>query len=87
MEPPAQRPLPRRAPASSSRLPDCSPAKLTVQDGSFTATYQRASAFTDADQSFAVIATIITESHRPAHFLRAAAKNGIAVCPGDDAAG
>lgn len=36
----------------------------------------RASAFTDADQSFAVIATIVTESHRPAHFLRVAAKNG-----------
>ncbi|MFE4543005.1 hypothetical protein [Arthrobacter sp. NPDC056727] len=58
------------------KLPDCSPANLTIEDGSFTATYQRASAFTDADQSFAVIATIITEGRRPAHFLRVAAKNG-----------
>lgn len=59
-----------------SKLPDCSPANMTVEDGSFTATYQRASAFTDADQSFAVIATIILEGRRPAHFLRVAAKNG-----------
>lgn len=40
------------------KLPDCSPANLTVENGSFTATYQRASAFTDADQSFAVIASL-----------------------------
>lgn len=59
-----------------SKLPDCSPASMTVEDRSFTATYQRASAFTDADQSFAVIATIILEGRRPAHFLRVAAKNG-----------
>ncbi|WP_410554409.1 hypothetical protein [Arthrobacter globiformis] len=58
------------------KLPDCSPATLTVEDGSFTATYQRASAFTDADKSFAVIATIIMEGRRPAHFLRVAAKDG-----------
>lgn len=58
------------------KLADCSPANLTVEDGSFTATYQRASAFTDADQSFAVIATLIVEGQRPAHFLRVAAKNG-----------
>lgn len=58
------------------KLPDCSPANLTVENGSFTATYQRASAFTDADQSFALIATIIVGGRRPAHFLRVAAKNG-----------
>jgi hypothetical protein len=61
---------------SVSKLPDCSPASLTVENGSFTATYQRASAFTDADQSFAVIATLVVEGQRPAHFLRVAAKNG-----------
>lgn len=58
------------------KLPDCSPANLTVENGSFTVTYQRASAFTDADQSFSVIATIIVEGQPPAHFLRVAAKNG-----------
>jgi len=61
---------------SITKLPDCSPATMTLDDQSFTATYQRASAFTDADQSFAVIATIIMEGRRPAHFLRVAAKNG-----------
>jgi hypothetical protein len=58
------------------QLPDCSPAHLTVENGSFTATFQRASAFTDADQSFAVIATLLIKGKRPAHFLRVAAKNG-----------
>jgi hypothetical protein len=57
-------------------LPDCSPANLTVENDSFTATYQRASAFTDADQGFAVIATLLIEGKPPAHFLRVAAKNG-----------
>lgn len=61
---------------SITKLPDCSPATMTLEDQSFTATYQRASAFTDADQSFAVIATIIIEGRQPAHFLRVAAKNG-----------
>jgi hypothetical protein len=61
---------------SVSKLPDCSPVSLTIENGSFTATYQRASAFTDADQSFAVIGTIVVEGQRPAHFLRVAAKNG-----------
>lgn len=61
---------------SIAKLPDCSPAAMTLEDQSFTATYQRASAFTDADQSFAVIATIILDGRRPAHFLRVAAKNG-----------
>jgi hypothetical protein len=58
------------------QLPDCSPARLTVADGSFTATYHSASAFTDADQTYAVIATIIRAGRQPAHFLRVAAKNG-----------
>lgn len=62
--------------SSISKLPDCSPVSMTVEDSSFTATYQRASAFTDADQSFAVIATIILEGRQPAHFLRVASKNG-----------
>lgn len=62
---------------SITKLPDCSPANLTIGNGSFTATYQRTSAFTEADQSYAVIATIFVEGQCPAHFLRVAAKNGI----------
>lgn len=62
---------------SITKLPDCSPANLTIGNGSFTATYQRTSAFTEADQSYAVIATIFVEGQCPTHFLRVAAKNGI----------
>ncbi|MGO4807677.1 hypothetical protein AB4089_21440 [Arthrobacter sp. 2MCAF15] len=62
--------------SSVRKLPDCSPARLTMENGTFTATYQRASAFTEADQSYAVIATIFLKGRPPAHFLRVAAKNG-----------
>ncbi|KUM33512.1 hypothetical protein [Arthrobacter sp. EPSL27] len=58
------------------KLPDCSPVSLTVVDGTATANYRRASAFTDADGTYAVLASIGADGADPGHFLRVAAKTG-----------
>jgi hypothetical protein len=57
-------------------LPDCSPARLTLENGTATATYRRASAFTDADGTYAVVASFAADGNETGHFLRVAAKTG-----------
>ena len=62
--------------SSVSKLPDCSPARLTSGKDTATATYLRASAFTDGGRTYAVIASLAIEGKRSIQFLRVAAKNG-----------
>lgn len=62
--------------SSVSKLPDCSPVRLTSGNNTATATYLRASAFTNGGLTYAVIARLAIEGKGSIQFLRVAAKSG-----------
>ena len=59
-----------------SRLDRCSPLTLTYANETATVEYRRASAFSDAGMTYAVIGTITPPSGKTKHVLRVAGKIG-----------
>ena len=59
-----------------ARLEDCSPLRITAGGQTATATYRHVTAYTDADVTHAVIASLTPPSGAVRHLMRVAAKSG-----------
>jgi hypothetical protein len=59
-----------------SKLDKCSPVELHIDGKTATATFERASAFTDAGKTYAVIASVTPSGGATRHVLRVAGKIG-----------
>ena len=59
-----------------SKLDRCSPVTLTFDDGTAIVEYRRASAFSDAGMTYAVIGTFTPSGGKAKHVLRVAGKIG-----------